>query len=213
MMLLCSKHRKIEKDIEPEPPKLYDAEIEYLESIGTQYIDCLVNGNNNSTVEVDFAYNGNSVTGLFGAGKISGATVNNSFYIYTISSNIVQIGYNKAFVNFSNYYPNTRSVIRLERNALYKNGTKLGDIGTNTDFTTATSILLFSAHVGADGQSVDSRMFTGKIYYCKIWDNEILVRDFIPVRAGETGYMYDKVSGELFGNVGTGEFILGPDVE
>jgi hypothetical protein len=41
--------------------------------------------------------------------------------------------------------------------------------------------------------------------------NDILVRDFIPVRVGNVGYMYDKVSGQLFGNSGTGNFILGPD--
>jgi hypothetical protein len=35
--------------------------------------------------------------------------------------------------------------------------------------------------------------------------------DLIPVRVGNVGYMYDKVSGKLFGNVGTGSFILGPD--
>ena len=36
--------------------------------------------------------------------------------------------------------------------------------------------------------------------------------DLVPVRIGSTGYMYDKVSGNLFGNSGTGSFILGPDV-
>ena len=35
--------------------------------------------------------------------------------------------------------------------------------------------------------------------------------DLIPVRVGQVGYMYDKVSGQLFGNVGTGDFGLGPD--
>ena len=42
--------------------------------------------------------------------------------------------------------------------------------------------------------------------------NNIVLRDLIPVRVGKVGYMYDKVSGQLFGNSGTGEFILGPDV-
>jgi hypothetical protein len=35
--------------------------------------------------------------------------------------------------------------------------------------------------------------------------------DLIPVRIGNVGYMYDKVSGQLFENQGTGNFILGPD--
>ena len=39
------------------------------------------------------------------------------------------------------------------------------------------------------------------------------IRNFIPVRKGDVGYMYDLVSGQLFGNSGTGNFILGPDIE
>lgn len=41
--------------------------------------------------------------------------------------------------------------------------------------------------------------------------NSILVADFIPIRKGNIGYMYDRVSGQLFGNSGTGAFIIGPD--
>ena len=36
--------------------------------------------------------------------------------------------------------------------------------------------------------------------------------NLIPVRCGTTGYMYDSVSGTLFGNAGTGDFIVGTDV-
>ena len=33
-----------------------------------------------------------------------------------------------------------------------------------------------------------------------------------PVRRGNVGYMYDRVSGKLFGNRGPGSFVLGPDI-
>ena len=39
----------------------------------------------------------------------------------------------------------------------------------------------------------------------------VSIFDFIPVRVGSIGYMYDRVSGQLFGNSGTGAFIIGPD--
>jgi hypothetical protein len=50
----------------------------------------------------------------------------------------------------------------------------------------------------------------------KISNGATIVRDFIPVRVGETGYLFDKISKKLFGNANTsettpGEFILGPD--
>ena len=50
------------------------------------------------------------------------------------------------------------------------------------------------------------------ISYCKMWDGEdSLMADFIPVRVGDVGYMYDRISGQLFGNAGTGAFVIGPD--
>ena len=49
--------------------------------------------------------------------------------------------------------------------------------------------------------------------YCIVKKNNVIVRYFIPVRVGTVGYMYDRVSGQLFGNQGTGDFVLGPDVQ
>ena len=54
-----------------------------------------------------------------------------------------------------------------------------------------------------------------KLFGCKLF-RQSLVRDFIPVRftneKGVTeGAMYDKVSGTLFRNAGTGAFVIGPD--
>ena len=51
------------------------------------------------------------------------------------------------------------------------------------------------------------------LYWEKIRLNDILVFDGIPVRVGTVGYIYDRVSGQLFGNLGTGDFVLGPDVQ
>lgn len=54
---------------------------------------------------------------------------------------------------------------------------------------------------------------------CRAWlhslsitKNDTLVRDFIPVRVGTNGYLYDKVSGTLFGNEISGDFTLGNDI-
>ena len=50
-----------------------------------------------------------------------------------------------------------------------------------------------------------------KIYYFKIYDNDVLVRDFIPVLDNYgTPCMYDKVERKFYYNAGTGDFIAGP---
>lgn len=53
-----------------------------------------------------------------------------------------------------------------------------------------------------------------KIYYCKIYDNNELVRDLVPgIRKSDNVIcMYDKVTGTFFENAGTGEFIAGPEI-
>lgn len=50
-----------------------------------------------------------------------------------------------------------------------------------------------------------------RVHSLKCYEDGVLILDFIPVRVGQVGYMYDKVSGLLFGNNGTGNFTLGND--
>ena len=53
-----------------------------------------------------------------------------------------------------------------------------------------------------------------RLYSCEVTDSGgNKIRDFIPVRKNGIGYLYDKVSGELFGNAsGSGAFTYGSDV-
>ena len=46
-----------------------------------------------------------------------------------------------------------------------------------------------------------------KLYYFKTYDNDELVRDFVPVSSPKGNCMFDRVSEKLFCNAGTGEFL------
>ena len=59
--------------------------------------------------------------------------------------------------------------------------------------------------------SVDNRMAKIKFYSCKIWDDDELIRDFIPVISNEEGHvgeaaLFDKVRKEFYYNHGSGNF-------
>lgn len=72
-----------------------------------------------------------------------------------------------------------------------------------------TPICIF-AWSGATWQSHNVRIYR---YYVKRTNNTgEYIQNFIPVRAGNVGYMYETVSGRLFTNAGTSPFILGPDI-
>ncbi len=54
---------------------------------------------------------------------------------------------------------------------------------------------------------------TFRFFYFKIYDNDVLVRDFIPILdSNGTPCMYDKVQSEVYYNAGTGNFIAGPAI-
>ena len=60
--------------------------------------------------------------------------------------------------------------------------------------------------------SITEYAFKGNVYSCQFYDGNSIICDLVPVRVEQVGYMYDRVSGELFGNAGTGDFVLGPDI-
>ena len=54
------------------------------------------------------------------------------------------------------------------------------------------------------------RKFIGRLYYCKIYNGDTLVRDFVPVIDGSNiACLYDKVEKKCYYNVGTGTFSYG----
>jgi hypothetical protein len=77
----------------------------------------------------------------------------------------------------------------------------------NTTYNCITSLLLFSDH----RPDISAIAYPLKMKFMKIIVDDVLSKDYIPVRVDTTGYMYDKISGTLFGNDGTGSFVLGPD--
>lgn len=74
-------------------------------------------------------------------------------------------------------------------------------------------IYIFANHnSGSSNANAIQHIGGMKLYSFKMYDNGILVRDFIPVKneAGQVG-LWDRVTRTFFANAGTGEFVAGPD--
>lgn len=94
----------------------------------------------------------------------------------------------------------------IENDGFYIDDVKVKERGTGV--VASAPFYLFACYQSGNLKFyLPQRKYTAKIY-C----NGLLVRDYIPVRVGTTGYLYDRVSGQLFGNQGTGDFVLGPDI-
>ena len=173
----------------------YDCQIEYLESSGSQYIETGVVANPGEiSFEVDCTIENNSGSSVY--------TVGGLHYIYQSSNGGIRTGGTNTAIS---YTPGNRITIT----ASYDNQNR-------RVITIGNTVVTGTAYNAGSGEFVLLRIpkepnCIGKLYSAKVYLNSILVRDMIPVRIGQIGYMYDKISGQLFGNDGTGNFTLGPD--
>ena len=181
-------------------------EIEYLESDGTQYIVTDVYPSiTNTRMTIDYQYTINTNEQLMGAGFSN----NNRFNI-GISSGKFRMGLGSTWFDVLNPRDLDRHKWILENNgtsysASIDNTTVSGSVTSVADIETYPFV------VNVRGGVLNQTKCSGKLYGFSVMKSGTVVLDLIPVRIGQVGYMRDKISGKLYGNSGTGSFILGSD--
>ena len=196
--------------------KLYP--VEYIQSTGTQYINTSYKPNNTTRLRMKLEITKVSDTvAIFGARNYSTA-LSKGFYLYEVynpydSNYRLQFGYGSSSANVLIGDSSLDGVLNIDfnKNVASVNNEILNTFESST-FTASSTLLLFNCHTGADGTDLDTRYGTAKIYYCQIWDNDILIGDLIPVRdENNVGYMLNLLTNTLYGNSGTGSFLIGED--
>ena len=189
----------------------YDAEVEYLESTGTQWIDTEIKPSEDLATYFTFSYQKieSNVTAF---GSRSSFTSNDRYWL----------NYDKSFeIGYGNWYSFPKytdaGVINTIAFNEIVNGKHTFTInGMTSTFdgkpNTTVNIIIFGRIVGSTAPSLCKM----RLYSMSMKRNGVLIRDFILVRftnenGVSEGAMYDRVSGQLFRNAGTGAFIIGPD--
>ena len=181
---------------------------EYLEKSSTagtkDYIDT---GINNYSVEsircvCEASINDTGDSAFFG-------TRGNYYVFYKLSDNYFWPQSKATTMNNTTLSIDTRYIIDYNKGHFTvtdKNGL-LYQEATRTSTTLNTSNLyIFNFN------PTDSRTAQAKIYYFKIYNNDVLLRDFVPCSYnGEPGF-WDKVECKFYGNKGSGTFTLGTEV-
>ena len=183
--------------------------LEYLESTGTQYIDTnfLVNIDNYSkvrfVVDTEIIY-----TKRWCLDGSSNAQLN---AIY------MGVGYNKIYYGIGNdtstgvEYNQNRYVFDLDvkNNKYIVTNKTTGEYAVNLDTLNINPSRFNETglYLWLFGYSGENSKHNAKIYNSKIYKDNILVRDFIPVLDKDgVPCMYDKVEGKFYYNNGTGDF-------
>lgn len=192
----------------------YDAEVEWICSDGETYIDTGVKPSNTVRFEIVMDIP-ELTTGIwpFGAWTSSSAGKMCLFYnkdtkqwrwhfgnTSTAKTEAITVGR----YTFDNHSASAARILNVKHGS-----TTTSYTNTSNTFTGANNIFLFALNTGT---SSANKHADEKLVSAKFWSGSTLIRDYIPVRVGQVGYLYDKVSGELFGNSGSGSFTLGSDV-
>lgn len=172
--------------------------VEYIGSANSQWIDSGVIGKSGTKVEADIAWiRLDSDYGLIGS-RIS-ASSDSRFYLIHTFNNELCFGYVK-FVYTKNYLEVGRRYKIVSDNKKNSQTIYVDDqlvySGTMSDeIDTALPMYVFAENVGG----VASYHSSARVYSMKIWQDDVLVRNFVPVLADnmEPGF-YDTVEQKLY---------------
>jgi hypothetical protein len=195
----------------------YDAEVEYLESSGTQFIGTGIVPDNLTGVKISmYVPSVSSAWKSWGGCRRSAGGSNYAFNMQYQSSYCPNGRMTVGGETSSQLLPSSaisgdckwEYIVSGNTGTLTVNGVVVGSHVSSTTWSTDVEMTLFAGNNGGNKNENSSGF---KIYRVEIFSESTLVRDFIPVRKGTVGYLYDRVSGKLFGNAGTGDFVLGQD--
>ena len=175
--------------------------LEYIQSTGTQYIDTLFKPNSNTKFVVDLQIS-NNMCHVFGA-RTSYLKKALCLFWKSNSAWAIQVG-NTQF-NAGAFDETARHKVTMTATELYMDGNLQKSYSTDY-FQCEQNAWLMSCY-----SSSASEYASGKLYSCQIYDNGTIIRDYIPAKLSDgTVGLYDKLSGLLYINAGTGTFEAGP---
>lgn len=175
--------------------------LDYIEATGTQYIDTGFVPNQDSRIVCEFMYKGGD--GIYGTRT---STASNNFALRVINS-AWQPGY--SVLGATGIPSDQKDWHIADQN---KNVFSIdGEVGREFEYVTFKA----PKSIALGGINAGNKFYYGQGRYrsCQIYDNGVLVRDFIPCKNadGEIG-MYDTVNAVFYGNAGTEQFVSGAEV-
>ena len=209
---------RIKNNLTPRLPNEYQ-EVEYIESTGTQYIDTGVAPTNKTNIKLDIEFiSGKSDKWIPLIAERTRLT--NSYqamFGIWINSSTKEIALNYADIDTAGITGTNgsgRHVYSNTKNKFYLDNTLIKTLSTSS-FTSTLNLYVFALNGLNDGSTnIETRNCTAKLYELKIYDDNILIRDFVPCYRksdNEIG-MYDLVSNQFYTNAGTGVFLMGTEV-
>lgn len=204
-------------------------EVEYIQSTATdpwsqesswQYIDTLVTINKNIKVDIDMQFTSLAVQSrLF-------------WWLYDSWSSWITFSpyinwstqWARATANWVGNWQSTNVAANTNRNRFVLDNTRYIIYDSNwtqvhnwtNSSTISNSDTWTIPLLASKDRSLNkvNRHSSAKLYWCKIWDNDVLVRDFVPCyrKSDNEIWLYDLVNNQFYTNSWTGSFIKWPRI-
>ena len=171
--------------------------LEYIESTGTQYISTGITPTENTKVVIEF--NSSTSSGVV-FGQDSGYKVNAFMFAMTV----VVFDSTKKDISIS---ANTKHTVQVAPKAFKVDNGSSQYIYANK-VNAAYPMFLF----GNNRKGKFSEGVAMKLYSFKVYENDVLIADYIPCKQGNAVGLYDDVAGAMNLPLGTGDFTAGPSI-
>ena len=185
--------------------KPYDAEVEYLETTGTQYFEIPIKPNETTdAIELVFRRTVNAAQQRF-----TSCSSGQVFNIYVNSS--ARLAYRAGSAWVALLASNRTSIGLMKHTLKMDYANKIATYDFDTFTLSANAKQVSTSNLRLFGEYGSNAVYQGLIYGVRYWRNGKLIYDLQPVRKDGAGYLYDKRGGGMYGNAGTGSFIIGYD--
>lgn len=171
-------------------------QVEYILFTGTQCIDTGFKPNGNTTVEIEFSLNSDVTDNraVLGARTSASGSDSTSFTIWTIDSTKIRFDHYGTSNTITNYNPKEKHICKMTPTEEIIDGTVLK---THSQLSNTSPVNLTLGK--ANTKNVDNYYGKCKIYSCKIYNGETLVRNFVPYKDDNKKFcMKDLVYNTLY---------------
>lgn len=184
--------------------------IPYLKSSGTQYIDTGIKPSGKISIiaefflDIDQQNRSDSWQSVFGGND--GNTINSIVFSFNQSGSSVTFQDGAAYGDIGSLFITSNYIHNV---AIIKGITEFDGIARQiwspSQFTSNNNIYLFGQNLNGVASYLSKICLTK----CKIYNDDNLIADFVPVVHNNVACLYDKVSQNYFTSQGTGTFIYG----
>lgn len=182
-------------------------ELEYIQSVGAQYIDTGFQPNQDTRAVCDFELMATPYSQVVMFGERP--TWGQDQFLLTYTGSTFRSDYGTQNTSFpASIQAVGRHTIDKNRNVSTLDGTVVSASGET--FSSGMNIYICALN----NNETASIFSTMKVYSFKLYDNGTLVRDLVPCKVDASGAvgMWDKVGQTFYANAGSGSFVAGPDV-